>query len=353
MSAIWLQFDPANRREAFWRLQIMGWGGLVAGTAIMAMAGGYAGWETFVLELFRAIFGFALTSFLLRPGLRIARRRRMALLPAVFLAIVGSGLFAWVDLLGASALARAIDVTNDRALGFLRASLVLRWILYFLWCGLYYMIHNWMDLQESQSRLARLEAAMRTAELQRLRAQVNPHFLFNALNAIMAETENPRAVAALTQGVAEYLRFSLRQPEAGQSLGEELDALGHYLQVEKFRFEDRLEFSIAAAENVRCRRVPGALVQPLVENAIKYGQRTSPRPLRIAIETRIEDAALVISVANTGTWLEPDPARGGGIGLSNLRRRLELIFGAGSRVEVTHEAGWVRVRLRLPVEAGA
>jgi len=353
MFSPFLPVDIRDRRALFWRLQVFGWGFMIFMTAMIARVGDIGGWDAFVVGVFRALLGLAVTSLLLRPLLQQSRRRQLPLPVAIGVSLLGCGVLAWGDRILTLWMAQSMAVTeNHFALQYITVSLVLRWLLYAIWCGLYLFIHYWLDSQEAQLRLARMETEMRTAELHRLRAQVNPHFLYNAFNSILAETDNPQAVASLTQGVAEYLRFSLRQPEGGQSLGEELNALDHYLRVEKIRFEERLEFSFTSdALAPRCR-VPGALVQPLVENAIKYGQRTSPRPLQLSIETKVKDQQLTIAVSNTGQWIEPDPAREGGIGLANLRQRLALLFGARAGIAMAHDDGWVRVVLHLPAEVG-
>lgn len=354
MFSPFVQVNIQDRRALFWRLQVSGWGFMIFLTAMFARTGDVGGWDAFVVGTSRSLFGITITSLILRPLLRLTRRQHLHLGASIVICLLSSGLLAWCDKSLTMLLAGALDVTSNHfALQYITVSLVLRWMLYAIWCGLYLFIHYWLDSQEAQLRLARLETEMRTAELQRLRAQVNPHFLYNAFNSILAEVENPQAVASLTQGVAEYLRFSLRQPESGQSLGEELNALDHYLRVEKIRFEERLEFSFTTDGLAHKCRVPGALVQPLVENAIKYGQHTSPRPLRLSIDTKVENRLLTIAVSNTGRWIEPDPARGGGIGLSNLRQRLALLFGPQAGLAVAQADGWVRVMLHLPAEVEA
>ena len=120
-----------------------------------------------------------------------------------------------------------------------------------------------------------------------------------------------------------------------------------YLEVEKIRFEERLEYSLVADAEVRRLRVPGALVQPLLENAIKFGQRTSPRPLRITIHARTGPEGLLIEVMNSGKWVPEGGRDSSGIGLVNLRRRLQLLCGAGA--SVAHEVLEDRVIFRLMV----
>ena len=123
----------------------------------------------------------------------------------------------------------------------------------------------------------------------------------------------------------------------------------NYLQVEKIRFEEKLRFRIDADEEARVFVVPRQLVQPLLENAIKYGQQTSPMPLSIRIEAQITGDHLHLTVENTGSWVEPSASSGMGIGISNLRRRLQLLY--GDRANLTHEHSPQRVQsmVTLPV----
>ena len=186
---------------------------------------------------------------------------------------------------------------------------------------------------------------------------MQPHFLFNALTAVMAVSNDKEKVENLTQSLADYLRFSLsKRNDDYASLGEELDALENYLHVEKIRFAEKLQCRIDADQEARASTVPSHLVQPLLENAIKYGQQTSPMPLSIRIEARSTGDHLHLTVENTGSWVEPsaspqDQGRGTGLGMgiSNLRRRLQLL--TGDRATLTHELSppWVRAMVTLPI----
>ncbi|RYD38423.1 MAG: hypothetical protein EOP87_01625 [Verrucomicrobiaceae bacterium] len=155
-------------------------------------------------------------------------------------------------------------------------------------------------------------------------------------------------------GVAGYLRFSLRPAGDCQLLGEEIEALEHYLRVEKARFEEKLVYEIRVSSEAGAHRVPVATVQPLLENAMKYGRKTSPVPLRLVISADIlpQSGILKVAVANSGRWVDEDSEHSHGIGLSNLRRRLELLFGREGRL--THTAtddGWVKVEVVIPLES--
>ncbi len=131
-------------------------------------------------------------------------------------------------------------------------------------------------------------------------------------------------------------------------LGVELEALENYLSVEKVRFESKLEYRIDASLAARKVSVPIALVQPLVENAMKFAQKSGIWPVRIAITAALEDGCLQVAVANTGYWVEFDESRSTGIGLENLRRRLLLLYGAEARLDVEAEGGQVIATVVVP-----
>ncbi len=231
------------------------------------------------------------------------------------------------------------------------ASSIGRSCVYVGWSAIYLALHFFFDLRDRDLRLAEAEIGARDAELHVLRAQLNPHFLFNALNSILAEADdNPARVKAITLSLSELLRFSLRQREHFGPLGAEIAAIENYLEVERSRFEERLDWRIEASPAARGAPAPTSLLLPLVENAIKYGLQTSPAHLQLRAGAELRDGALDAFVENSGHWIEPDPTstRSTGIGLSNLRRRLALLCGPAARVEITFPPGFVRVDLHLP-----
>jgi len=201
---------------------------------------------------------------------------------------------------------------------------------------------------------SRLDQENKQTELSLLRAQVNPHFLFNSLNAIVAESEDPEKVREITSSLSEYLRFSVKQSDEGsvdlRPLGEELTALEDYLRINQIRFEEKLVSMIDAEVAARSQLVPQALVQPLLENAINYGQKTSPFPLVIRITAQVLGPVIQIVVENSGHWIESHSSVSvsTGTGLRNLRRRLELIYGSKASLEIEKASDKVRVRMSLP-----
>jgi LytS/YehU family sensor histidine kinase len=221
-----------------------------------------------------------------------------------------------------------------------------------LWVGFYFAGSLFFDAAELSRRQQKSELAL-------LRYQMQPHFLFNALTAVMAVSGDKGKVEELTQSLADYLRFSLNKRNDDYApLGEELEALENYLHVEKIRFAEKLEYRIDANHEARASTVPSHLVQPLLENAIKYGQQTSPLPLSIRIQAHRNGERLHLTVENTGSWVEPSASSrdqgmgtimGVGMGISNLRRRLQLL--TGNRASLTHEnlPQQVRAKVTLPI----
>ena len=224
-----------------------------------------------------------------------------------------------------------------------------------IWSTLFFVLRQRADFRAArrQADAARLEAtsallALRTSELERLSQQIEPHFLFNALSAVLACRHDPDGVEAVTTALGDYLRFSLARGAEPEPIGQELDAIEQLLSIHEARFRDSLSCSVAASLAARRQLVPPLVLAPLLDNALKYGGRTSPLPRRVAVEAALETAGLVITVANSGRWIEPGATPG--TGLANLRRRLELL-GISYQLDVHEADGLVTARLVLPAEA--
>lgn len=208
---------------------------------------------------------------------------------------------------------------------------------------------QWRRVKSLELRAAEAEAALRTSELERLEAQLQPHFLFNALTAVLACRHDPEAVASVTIGLSEHLRACLGRQGAREPLSREIDALQHYLTVQRARFGRRLECRIGCTEEARGVFVPPVIVEPLLDNALKHGAVTSDDPLRIAVDCRIDGTALVVTVDNSGRWIEPGSNDRRGTGLANLRERLRLLDLHGASLDCGPFTEGVRARLRLPI----
>ena len=178
--------------------------------------------------------------------------------------------------------------------------------------------------------------------------QLNPHFLFNALNAVMGSLETKHQAREIVQNLADFLRFSLAEARPLEPLGRELDALESYLGLQQVRFQDGLQCRIEASPAATRVMVPPMLIQPLLENAFKYGPLSSPLPLRVTVEANLVDGWLEVQVRNSGQWLEPAVGAAQGTGLDNLRRRLALLTGPQAALSMVCDADNVCMIIRIP-----
>lgn len=332
------------QRVSFWHLQLGGWILCMIVPLVLWFSGGVQSPEVQWLTFTRGASGFLFTSALRPLCLRVFRHgiRYPIFLPMLPVAAIAVGILELEAMLH---LGRLLGFTaSDLApLEVYLGILLTRSIVLFIWLLLYFGL-------KSLRRSFEMEREFGKAEARLLRAQMNPHFLFNALNTILAVRKDAAKVELVTQSLAHYLRFSLQQDQGLEqyALGQELDALQEYLRVEKARFGPDIVWRIDASEEARRTRVPSALVQPLLENAIKYGQETGPRPLRVSIAAQVMRDQLLLEVGNSGHWVEQSASRAGRIGLANLRRRLALVYGEAASLAIRDTPSAVKVCLALP-----
>ncbi|WP_245768018.1 sensor histidine kinase [Pedobacter insulae] len=214
---------------------------------------------------------------------------------------------------------------------FLDSSLPFRSIVMFLclgWCGLANVL--WYRLEEQSETQGRFLAAQnlaKEAELNKLRHQLQPHFLFNSLNSVYALTiVNPTEAGTMITKLAAFLRGTLkRDDEVWVSVADEMEYIQLYLDIEKVRFSHRLSLDVKIEEETLGLCLPGTLLQPIVENAIKFGLYNTSAAITITISVKLEKNILVICVANPYDP-EMNATKGTGFGLSAIRRRLYLLF---------------------------
>lgn len=216
-----------------------------------------------------------------------------------------------------------------------------------LLCVLWYTLQ---DQQENQKRRNEAERLAKEAELYKLRQQLQPHFLFNSLNSINALIGvKPQEARTMIQQLSDFLRGTLKKEEnTWVSLEEELQHLQLYLEIEKVRFGHRLSTQITnEAEGQGCQ-LPSMLLQPIVENAIKFGLYDTLEPIVITIKAALTDSTLVISVQNPFDADTNSPRQGTGFGLSSVQRRLYLLFARNDLVQTSaHENIFTSV-LKIP-----
>lgn len=219
----------------------------------------------------------------------------------------------------------------------------------FTWNVAYFGLELVLDFHSA--KLAATEAGGRAsaAELKQLQTQLNPHFLFNSLNTIVASLEPGHPTREIVRNLADYLRFSLHEARPLEPLGRELDALESYVGLQQIRFQDGLQCRIEASPAAMRVMVPPMLVQPLFENAFKYGPLSSTLPLHVRLMAQVVDGWLEIEVFNSGRWVTPADRDSFGSGLNNLRRRLQLLLGENATLVIEPGHDFVRVVIRIPL----
>jgi len=186
-------------------------------------------------------------------------------------------------------------------------------------------------------------------ELQMLRAQLDPHFLFNSLNGIASEIQpRPETAVEMVCQLSDYLRYSLdHRKQTFSPLSAELSAMQSYLSIEQMRFGDKLKFTIDSTPQALASIVPSFLLQPLVENALKHNQAARRHGMELGIKVYREEGQLHIQVSNTGELIPRDPEAGGGLGLETLKRRLELHYPGRHHFQLEQQGSTVHAILVL------
>ena len=237
---------------------------------------------------------------------------------------------------------------------FLNFSISFRLILSFLclsWCALANVL--WYRLEEqsaSQGRLLLAQNLAKEAELNKLRHQLQPHFLFNSLNSVYALTiVNPTEAGTMITKLASFLRGTLkRDDEVWVSVAEEMEYIQLYLDIEKVRFSHRLSVDVAIATDTLNLCLPGTLLQPIVENAIKFGLYNTATAITITIRVTLENNNLVICVSNPYDP-EMSATKGTGFGLTSIRRRLYLLFADNNLLQTeTKDNNLYITKLKIP-----
>lgn len=227
-----------------------------------------------------------------------------------------------------------------------------RYFLLLAWASTYFALLAGVQARAAQQREEQFRSAAKAAELLSLRYQVNPHFLFNTLNSLSALVMTGKAERAekMIQTISRFYRHSLaNEPTADVALRDEFDLQKLYLDIEAVRFPTRLVCVFDLPEELEEARVPGMILQPLVENSVKYAVSPVSRKVTITMAAREEFDRLVITVSDDGPGVPQGAQHGFGIGLANVRDRLEARFGADIGFVSAPVPGGYRTEIRIPL----
>jgi two-component sensor histidine kinase len=341
--------------KLYWRCELGGWlafGLLQSFPALLYNTPRQRLWSVLSPVLLKVVLGLVGTHLL-----HLSIRRRCWLQMGggkLFLRLMGAGVALAAILAGAEYLGSRLLPTDtwSRSMDSRRIILnLVAWIVVLgLWITLYVMIHEFRGRRAREMRALRLEMMVQEAQLRGLRAQLNPHFLFNCLNGlreVIAE-DRERAQLMVTQ-LSALLRYSLQSNQSETvSLTDEIQAVKDYLSLEQIRFEERLRVEWFVDPDAAEIAIPPMLLQSLVENALKHGIARRPQGGEVAIHIRLAGAELELEVLNSG-WIDGAPAAGA-VGLKNAHELIKLLYGERASLvleDMTDDR--VRALVRLPV----
>lgn len=343
-----------DKSRAFWRLQAAGWTGYLLLRSVSAISNSQPP-SALISVIIESIIGYCITLLL---STLYGYYRRLPRISSVLLTIVT---LAGATLLGAVLNAFSFSFMKLDNPGVTFALVIGQLFLSFTvlagWSALYFGINFYLIVEQQSDQLLALESQASTAQLAMLRYQLNPHFLFNTLNSIstlvlLKETE--RANAMLSR-LADFLRFTLiYEPTAHVTVAQEVQTLKLYLEIEKMRFERRLRTEFEIDPRAERARLPSLLLQPLVENAIKYAVTPSEEGAEIAVSARLVGERVQISVSDTGPGLIENklgPSLSTGVGLANIRDRLAQAYGPDHRFDTrSTPGGGFAVEIEIPYQ---
>lgn len=354
----WPKFGPWS----FWIAHAAFWAATFAALMVVALGFGSTAIPPARFLGSRVAFGFVFTALLRGVSKRPALLERLGISKiglAVGGPLVGAAIMTMVMPHVEAAVGSwfgipiesvsAIPAAASPRLG-LSARFLLNFTMLSAWCVAYFGLRLLWDQQSTELRALEAEGLAYRNELRHLQSQISPHFLFNALNTIVASKDDPEAIEAITLSLAKYLRFLLAPCGVLEPLGREIDAIEQYLTIQSFRFGDRLTCQVDCDIDVRKIPVLPVMIQPLVENSLKYGTTDGEERLQVTIKASRRGDRLFIEVANTGRWATETAAGSTGTGIKNLRRRLSLHAGPEASLTTREEDGWVRSTITIPLE---
>ncbi|RDE05803.1 sensor histidine kinase [Sphingomonas aracearum] len=343
-----------QKSRAFWTLQAAGWTGYLILRSVSSLNNGPK-LDLLVPVVIESIVGYCITLLL---STLYGYYRRLGRLTGIILTVL--------TLLGATVLYAVLDAFSFSFLRLSGPQLDLSLVLgtVFLnftvlagWSALYFGINFYLIVEQQIDEMQALETQASSAQLAMLRYQLNPHFLFNTLNSISTLVllkETQKANAMLSR-LSSFLRYTLaNEPTAHVTLAQEVETLKLYLEIEKMRFEDRLRPVFEVDPRAERARLPSLLLQPLVENAIKYAVTPQEEGAEIAVVARLAGDRVQITVSDTGPGLQEHkvgPSLSTGVGLANIRDRLVQAYGPDQRFETRSiPDGGFGVEIEIPFQ---
>ncbi len=328
-----------SRKKIYWLSQLSGWFLFVLINVIVVASFEKLTLPRLILWIFIGIFGVIITH-LLRKIIRKQNWLSSTLGKGVIRIVVSSlvsGIIFYGIVFTLSFLLHARE--EEFKMGQLIAGFTNLSAIIFFWSLVYFAVHYFENYKKKEIESLIWEAAVKDYELKTLKSQLNPHFMFNAMNSIRALIEeDPESAKTAITKLSNLLRYSLKMERMEMvPFEDEMGNVKDYLDLEKIRFEERLKYSLNIDSRSRKIEIPPMMIQTLVENGIKHGISKRTEGGEISVKSRVDNSYLHVEIKNSGHLFEEDLKKSKGFGVSNTKHRLSLIYGENAKFDIKNE----------------
>jgi two-component system LytT family sensor kinase len=346
-----------SRKQIYWISQVTGWSFFIGINIFIISSFEEISWQRILVWIFLGFLGVIFTHFL-RGIIRKNNWLNLPLkntIPRILTSSVIAGVIIYALVFAASYAAGTFkqDEYNFAKLvgGIINIS-----ILILLWSLIYFVIHYMENYKKKEIESLIWEAAVKDYELKTLKSQLNPHFMFNAMNSIRALIEeDPESAKVAITKLSNILRYSLQMERMERvPLEDEVETVKNYLDLERIRFEDRLKYKFDIDRSTQKIEIPPMMIQTLIENGIKHGiaKRTEGGEIQLTSKllSNASGQKLKIEIRNSGNFSEEQLKNSSGFGVSNTKHRLNLLFGENANFTIQNENGnTVLAEVEIPI----
>ncbi|MCW8812746.1 MAG: histidine kinase [Psychromonas sp.] len=346
-----------SRKQIYWVSQIAGWMFFVAINLFIISSIEELPWQRILVWIFLGALGILFTH-LLRRIIRKKNWLNLPLkntIPRVLLASIITGTIIYAFVFAASYIAGTMNQEEFNIARPLAGVINLGGIT-LLWSLIYFVVHYMENYKKKEIESLIWEAAVKDYELRTLKSQLNPHFMFNAMNSIRALIEeDPESAKVAITKLSNILRYSLQMERMERvPLEDEIETVKNYLDLERIRFEDRLNYKLDVDKATEKIEIPPMMIQTLVENGIKHGVSKQTRGGEIKLTSKVlsteNGSKLKIEIRNSGHFSEEQLKNSSGFGVSNTKHRLNLLFGENANFSIKNENGeTVLAEVEIPI----
>lgn len=346
-----------SRKQLYWVSQVSGWLFFIGINLFIISSFEELTWQRILVWIFLGFLGIVFTH-VIRGVIRKNNWLNLPLkntIPRILASSIISGIIIYSLVFGASYVAGTFR-QDENNIARLISGTVNSSILILLWCLIYYVVHYMENYKKKEIESLIWEAAVKDYELKTLKSQLNPHFMFNAMNSIRALIEeDPESAKVAITKLSNILRYSLQMERMERvPLEDEIETVKNYLDLERIRFEDRLKYKLDIERNTQKIEIPPMMIQTLVENGIKHGVAKRTEGGEIELKSKLlstsNGSKLKIEIRNSGHFSEEQLKSSNGFGVSNTKHRLNLLFGDDAHFSIKNENGdTVLAEIEIPI----